>query len=278
MDCNLLDSGHILRISPPDGTRDHRLRWYQRCSAQHADAARHPAFSLGNPRSFSTTGSDVMEPLDSPRLRVSAERRREIARLGGLAAQRNGTAHRWNSSEAAAAARLAAGRRSARRQRTTPLEAIATAADSPAYATVRLSTVVPAAITLETRVEMPRGADSWDLLGHDGRRLQCRTYVVDNGFELCVGYPGIPLMYSDVYPQLASARRMLSAWRDAALAGGSFVPLPFDVAQGRPFDSGQREPVDFAQGRPFDLAQREPFDLAQGRPSGWADGDHAPND
>jgi hypothetical protein len=208
----------------------------------------------------------MMEPLDSPRARVSAERRREIARLGGLAAQRNGTAHRWNSSEAAAAARLAAGRRSERRQRTAPLEPIATAADSPAYATVPLSTVMPAALTLETRVEMPRGADSWDLLGHDGRLLQCRTYVVENGFELCVGHPGVPLMYSDVYPQLVSARRMLSAWRDAALAGGSFAPVPFDSTQGKPFD--------FAQG--FDSAQRGPLDFAQGRR--WADGDHAPND
>jgi hypothetical protein len=49
--------------------------------------------------------------------------------------------------------------------------------------------------------------------------------MIGTGFEVSVGYPGTPLMYSDIYPDIASARRLVAAWRDAAIASGNFGPV-----------------------------------------------------
>jgi hypothetical protein len=149
-----------------------------------------------------------METHDRYLQRASPERRREIARLGGLAVQRTGRAHRWTSEEASAAAR----------------SAIANTASRKALA---------AAVDAGTAMTQARTPDRWLLLGRDGRLLECRIQIVAYGFEVCAGYPGVMLMTSEIYPDLPSARAMLEAWWDAALAGGNFVKLPQELIDTR---------------------------------------------
>jgi hypothetical protein len=148
-----------------------------------------------------------MQPLERGLRRVSPERRRQIAHLGGVAAQRAGTAHRWTTEEASAAARVAVANRLARLDRSS-------AAPEQGKQPNRDDT--------STREPV---SDNWVLVGRDGRQLQCQTQMIGAGFEVSVGYPGTPLMYSDIYPDIASARRLVAAWREAALASGNFGPV-----------------------------------------------------
>jgi len=145
-----------------------------------------------------------MQPLERGLRRVSPERRRQIAHLGGVAAQRAGTAHRWTTEEASAAARVAVANRLARLEAATTDGVPTSAQPQPAAEPV---------------------SDNWVLVGQDGRLLECQTQMIGAGFEVSVGYPGTPLMYSDLYPDIASARRLVAAWREAALASGNFVPV-----------------------------------------------------
>ena len=153
-----------------------------------------------------------MQPLERGLRRVSPERRRQIAHLGGVAAQRAGTAHRWTTEEASAAARVAVANRLAR------LGGAAGRAES-AGQPVHPDQSAPEPVS-----------DNWVLAGRDGRLLQCQTQMIGPGFEVSVGYPGTPLMYSDVYPDIASARRLVAAWREAALASGNFGPVSAGTA------------------------------------------------
>lgn len=75
--------------------------------------------------------------------------------------------------------------------------------------------------------------DEWQLLGRDGQVLQFQVQHVGDGFQVCAGYPGAPLMYSDVYPDMSGARRMMALWWEAAIKRGEFKPLPRDVATAR---------------------------------------------
>jgi hypothetical protein len=144
--------------------------------------------------------------------RLTPEKRREIARLGGLAAQRARTAHRWTAAEASAASLKGWARRANHDPSPAPPPATSISQPAPAAAAAEVS-------------RTPLSATSWTLTGRDGRILQCHTEMVPGGFELCISESGAPLMYSGVYSEPGEARHMLFAWLEAALANGNFAPV-----------------------------------------------------
>ena len=76
----------------------------------------------------------------------------------------------------------------------------------------------------EPRVELLEV--SWRFLGPSRRTLECGLYAVETGLELRVGYSAEDLVRTQLAPDIATARSLAAAWRQALIDKGGFTEVP----------------------------------------------------